>query len=315
MSVSNEMIEWAYRLFLDREPENEHAVSNKVKFLARTQDVRREFLSSLEFKSKNPGFHSLTLTGNEPPFEIEMTNDLRPIFDHIQQVWEHLGETEPYWSVLTWDEFKSTGTGTPEDFYATGQKDVTVLRCSLKRNNIDEKSLRVCLEFGCGLGRVTHWLAKEYETVFGLDISSKHLRIAQRYFDEQNIGNIELRRLTNLEDLMTIPNVDLIFTTRVLQHNPPPIIAFIIGNLLKALNPGGIAFFQLPTYRSGYRFRLQDYLSIQINKQQMEMHILPQYEVFDIINKEGGKVLEVLEDDCTSLRYGERSNSFIVQKI
>jgi len=46
----------------------------------------------------------------------------------------------------------------------------------------------------------------------------------------------------------------------VLQHNPPPLIAMILARLLAGLAPGGVAYFQVPVWLPGYRFRVADLL-------------------------------------------------------
>jgi hypothetical protein len=81
---------------------------------------------------------------------------------------------------------------------------------------------------------------------------------------------------------------------------------------MRALNPGGIAFFQLPTYKEGYRFLLEEYLGKESMQEEMEMHALPQNAVFEIVREENGKLLEVVEDFSTSWGL---SNTFLVQKI
>jgi len=102
--------------------------------------------------------------------------------------------------------------------------------------------------------------------------------------------------------------------TQVLQHNPPPIIRFIIQQFIQALNPKGVALFQVPTYRLGYEFSQQKYLSREAKRREMEMHLLPQHQVFEAIGQEGGRLLEVIEDALTGSRYKEMSNTFLVQK-
>lgn len=313
--ISPEAIIWGYRLFLDREPESPLVVADKLKRLASTHDIRRDFVSSEEFKQKNPGFHSLCISGNEPPMFIERVSDLHGLFFHIQNVWERLGETEPYWSVATLEQFKSSRISeTRREFYDSGQYNVAALFKTLERNGIDHTSLKTCLEYGCGLGRVTCWLAKSFERVIGYDISRSHLQIAKQYMDEVGIENVSLRHVSKPQEMRNLPKVDLVYSVIVLQHNAPPIIRLIIQGLIRALNPGGIAYFQVPTYRLGYRFSLQEYLTGEASRSEMEMHVLPQSEIFDIVSKEDGKLVEVLEDACTGLRYGERSNTFVIQK-
>jgi len=136
--------------------------------------------------------------------------------------------------------------------------------------------------------------------------------MAKKYLKKQEISNVRFRQLTSIDDLENFPKVDLIYSVIVLQHNPPPIIHRVIVQFLKALNPGGIAFFQLPTYKEGYRFLLEEYLGKEFMQEEMEMHALPQSAVFEIVREENGKLLEVVEDFSTSWGL---SNTFLVQKI
>jgi SAM-dependent methyltransferase len=259
--------------------------------------------------------HDLALSGDEPPMFIEKIPDLRELFFHIQNVWEHLGETEPYWSVLSHEQFKSSGIeDTRSEFYASGQSNVNTFFKTLERNGIDHSSLKTCLEYGCGLGRVTSWLAKRFDSVIAYDISNTHLQLAQRFLDEINIQNVSLNHISSPLLIGNFPKVDMVYSVIVLQHNPPPIIRLIIRELVKALNSGGVAFFQVPTYRLGYRFSLQEYTVGEAAREHIEMHVLPQNEIFDIVSQEDGRLIEVLEDGWTGPKYGERSNTFVIQK-
>ena len=55
---------------------------------------------------------------------------------------------------------------------------------------------------------------------------------------------------------------------------------------MKALSPGGVAFFQVPTYKEEYHFILEEYLGNQSPQDEMEMHVLPQHAVFEIVREE-----------------------------
>jgi SAM-dependent methyltransferase len=313
--VSPKAVTWGYRLFLDREPENAVVVADKSKRLASTEELRREFVTSDEFNQKNSSFRSLSLSGNEPPMFIERVSDLEELFFHIQNVWEKFGETEAYWSVRTSKQFKSFRIkDTRREFYDSGLDDVLTFFQTLERNNIDHTSLKTCLEYGCGLGRVTCWLAKRFETVIGYDISRPHLQLAKQYLAEIDIQNVSLRHISTPQEIGNFPKVDVVYSLIVLQHNPPPIIRLIIQELIRALNSGGIGFFQVPTYRLGYRFSLQEYMAGEATRNEMEMHVFPQHEIFDIVSKGQAKVVEILEDGCIGLRNGERSNTFVIQK-
>jgi len=315
LSITPEVVSWAYRLFLDRDPENETVVEEKAKTCRSTLELRRVFMRSEEFKSKNAVF--ATLSGHEPPITIDFSvsdDELQKIFTQIQSSWTSLGLDDPYYSVLTRGKFwkKLMSKKRIDEFYESGKQEVDRLFKTLARNSIDHTSLQKCLDFGCGAGRISRWLSEDFETIYAYDVSNNYLEMAKKYLKKQEISNVRFRQLTSIDDLENFPKVDLIYSVIVLQHNPPPIIHRVIVQFLKALNPGGIAFFQLPTYKEGYRFLLEEYLGKEFMQEEMEMHALPQSAVFEIVREENGKLLEVVEDFSTSWGL---SNTFLVQKI
>ena len=257
------------------------------------------------------------LSGNEPPMQIEVATDLNELFFHIKGAWECLGENEPYWSVWTNEKFKRSNVNQENrtEFYQSGRHCVVTLFKTLERNGIDFKSFRSCLDYGVGLGRVTQWLAQKFEIVLGYDISKPHLEITRDRLTELGIQNVTLHHIGNPQEIENLPKVDVVYSMIVLQHNPPPIIGLMIREMIRALNPGGIAFFQVPTYREGYTFRLKAYLNSVATQGRMEMHVLPQSTILEIVRKENGRVIEILEDGHNGRRPGERSNTFVIQKI
>ena len=51
--LSPEAVTWAYRLFLDREPENDDIIESKLMFLETTQELRAHLMGCVEFQEKN----------------------------------------------------------------------------------------------------------------------------------------------------------------------------------------------------------------------------------------------------------------------
>jgi hypothetical protein len=94
----------------------------------------------------------------------------------------------------------------------------------------------------------------------------------------------------------TLPTFDLFTSVIVLQHNPPPIIAMLLKGLLCKLRPGGIAYFQVPTYKHDYGFTVDKYLQDAAQTQGMEMHVIPQHVLFDLLRQCGCQLLECRED-------------------
>ena len=204
---------------------------------------------------------------------------------------------------------------TREQFYETGQPDVARVQRTLERNGVEMAQLRTCLEYGCGLGRVTRWLAPHFDQLYAYDISLPHLEYIQDYLRQREVNNVVVKQIQSVDDLTAMPSVDFVYSLVVLQHNPPPVIALLLKRLLQALNPGGYAYFQTPTYRMNDRFCLDVYLQNEGQRQEMEMHVLPQSAVFQIAQQTGAQVVEVLEDGHTGMRHKERSNTFLVRKL
>lgn len=198
-------------------------------------------------------------------------------------------------------------------FYASGESELKVFDAVLARAGIPSAKLSRCVELGCGVGRVTTPLAKRFANVLALDISSAHLHIARAHAAAENIGNIEFRHLDAIDDIDSIGGYDILYSRIVLQHNPPPVMARLLNALLAQLNPGGIAYFQVPTYQAGYRFSIHDYLAQQ-NATNMEMHCFPQTALLDLISAQHGRVLEIREDDAIGLSVTSISNTLLVQK-
>ncbi|HEX5886643.1 MAG TPA: class I SAM-dependent methyltransferase [Pyrinomonadaceae bacterium] len=316
--LTREAVLWAYRLYLDREPESDRVVDEHLRKCSSTQDLRNNFIYSKEFRDKNPTLHVPVLSGDEPAMSIEEVrseHDLQKLFDHTQHIWQELGTTEPHWSVVIADEYRQAKIQeSKESFYRTGKQHVAQLFGSLERNGVQHSEFKICLDYGCGVGRITRHLSERFEQVFGYDISLSHLKCAEDYLSEENVTNVVLNHLKRLRDIEDLPKTDVAYSMLVLQHNPPPVIAFIMEGLIRALNPGGIAFFQVPTYRLGYSFSLANYFAEQAARREIEMHVLPQSSVFEIAQRAGGRVLEVIDDGWTGIRLKEVSNTFVIKK-
>jgi hypothetical protein len=57
MGLKREHVIWAYRLFLEREPESEQAIEEKMRTAATLAELRAQLLASPEFQSRNALVH------------------------------------------------------------------------------------------------------------------------------------------------------------------------------------------------------------------------------------------------------------------
>ena len=321
--LNPEQIILAYKLFLGREPESIDVVNNLSQTTHSIEQLREVFIQSAEFRQR------IALILDKPqairqrhpytfpsiPVDVEINNNqLESMFERIHKEWEELGERDPYWSVVTQphyhlDQFDAH----KEQFYSSGNYISEIFLAALRRNNINYNNMNSCLEVGCGVGRVTSFLAKAFPKVIAADISSSHLELARKYLEEQNVTNVDLHHFSNTYALESLPKVDSILSVITLQHNPPPIIAWMLGKLLLALNPGGVAYIQIPTYRNGYLFEVERYLQSEAPKT-LEMHFLPQYEIFRIVAESDCICLEIREDGMVGDEDKMLSNTFLIQK-
>ena len=156
-------------------------------------------------------------------------------------------------------------------------------------------------------------MAQTFPKLIATDISKPHLLIAKAQVESQGWSNAEFIHWDDPRALYQLPNVDAIMSVITLQHNPPPVMVWIMKNLLACLNPGGVAYLQIPTYRNGYLFEAERYLqTAQPNT--LEMHFLPQLEVFRIIADSDCTCLEIREDGMVGDESQMLSNTFLIRR-
>jgi len=321
--ITSEQVTLAYQLLLGRDPESADIVNNLCQTVHSVAALRESFMRSPEFRSRmgeildkhqnvqlRHPFHLPHI-----PVEAEISDDLlKQMFDRIKFEWTYLGESEPYWSTITQpqyhlDHFESNR----QQFYDSGKYVLDIFLAALRRNNINPNLIQTCLEVGCGVGRVSQFLAQTFPRLIATDISRPHLLIAKAQLEAQGFTNTEFIHWDDPRALYQLPNVDAILSVITLQHNPPPVIVWMLRNLLTCLNPGGVAYLQIPTYRNGYLFEAERYLqTVQPNT--LEMHFLPQHEVFKIIADADCTCLEIREDGMVGDESLMLSNTFLIQR-
>ncbi len=317
--TAREIVIALYRSILQRDPEQAgleaHTVNVETLGL---EPVVEAFVSSPEFRGRlSPPSPDMTLSKADG-IQLGLSDDDRAkLWDHIGRAWTSMGETDPYWSVLANPKFKGArveNRAIVEEFYESGVVDIRYLDAFLERNGVRLPKEAVVAEFGCGVGRVTRWLARRYARVLAFDISGSHLAAARERLTAEGLANVELVKVAGPQDLARLEGVDLFFSMIVLQHNPPPIMAEILERACEGLKPGGVAFFQAPTYAEGYAFDVQAYLNDEYNKNDMEMHFLPQREIFRILQANKLEVIEVRRDGCIGHFDRWISNTFLARK-
>jgi 2-polyprenyl-3-methyl-5-hydroxy-6-metoxy-1,4-benzoquinol methylase len=315
MPVTREEVLWCYRAILGREPESEKTFQEQLRH-SNLNSLSKSLLRSEEFNKSNNNFNDLKNWKLDLPkieIEYEATHpQLEKCLETIKDSWTHMGLTRPHHSVLTNEKFlpgnlsKYIG-----EFEASGEKESMSIEKILLRHEFDSFSKKICVEYGCGVGRVSLGLARRFNKLHAYDISPSHLNIAKVHAESRGLFNCEFHLCSN-DPLAAIENCDFFYSRIVFQHNPPPIIYQLIANSLHSLNPFGIAIFQVPTFSAGYHFSIKEWLSIKHDITDMQMHCLPQSVIYRLIEEQNCELLEVGEDGSAGSNF--ISNTFIVRK-
>ena len=129
-------------------------------------------------------------------------------FKENEELYEKFGKEDPLWAVLTQKQNKGMDIDL-EKFFATGRDDI-----SFHLKKIEEMDLSLnkerCLDFGCGVGRLSNALAEHFEQVSALDVSSSMIEKAESLRKHDNIEFI----LNKQPDLAVFEDetFDFIFT-------------------------------------------------------------------------------------------------------
>jgi SAM-dependent methyltransferase len=167
------------------------------------------------------------------------------------------------------------------------------------------------IEYGCGVGRVTVPLAAIAKEVVGYDISEPHLQLARQR--ALALGRTNIRMVALGELPAAFEPCDVFYSKIVLQHNPPPLIGYLLRTLIRSLRRGGVGIFQVPTYYAGYRFDLHSALQSPQHSD-MEMHCYPQADLFSLFADEGARLVHAREDDTPGRRDIFVSQVFVLMK-
>lgn len=311
-----DLITACYRTILRREPEDAQSVEQRVAHFDNAEDLLKSFFDSDEYQNVRSGhvIHDYLMANSEyDMLDIEVDVDdpvLAQMFDRIKDEWAALGETEPHWSVITSDQFRSDSIQENMDvFIQSGRTNVGWMQNIARRNGLDLGKHQTCFELGCGVGRLTLPLAEVFDHVTGYDISPGNLRECDALVKARDVTNITTQLMTEIAQISQAPEFDVLFSIIVLQHNPPPVQKFILDTLLAKVRPGGVAYFQLPTYLPDYRFDASSYLDETAKV--MEMHAVPMRHVMSLLRQHGFEVLEVMQDQFTGM---PGSHSFLAIK-
>lgn len=316
--VTRDQIILAYHMFFGRAPEDEAVITAGQAAWPTLDSMGRAMAASPEFGAR----HGCNLYGlaplDAPNNLVETEADpatLRLMAEQTGAYWNRAGEAAPHWSVLTEERFLPHNIAANlEAFYASGAWDAQVLDATLARIGRRADQFQHCVDYGCGVGRVTLQMARRFPKVTGLDISAPHLHLAGETFRRAGFEHVTLTQVMP-DHLMPVESCDLWYSRIVLQHCPPPVTMNILRHAFRALNMGGVATFQLPVWLQGYSFQLKPYLAGTPGAE-MEMHAIPQRTILELADWQGLVLRDLREDSFLIGRPAAAlSNTFTFEKV
>lgn len=159
--------------------------------------------------------------------------------------WDELAALDPMWAILSHPERRGGGWDAAE-FLATGRDAAASLMARAQRLELPA-ARGSALDFGCGVGRVTHALVDHFASVLGVDASPSMLTRARRLHPGVRFA----------AELPQGETFDLVYCMHVLQHlESSAAILDTLAALARALAPGGLLVAQVPVHVP-LRHRLQ----------------------------------------------------------
>jgi 2-polyprenyl-3-methyl-5-hydroxy-6-metoxy-1,4-benzoquinol methylase len=165
--------------------------------------------------------------------------------------WERLARQEPWFSVLTHDEFHGLDLADDvrERFFASGESYTASLFEKIHRFIDPQFRPSRVLDFGCGVARVAIPLSRRADEVTAVDVAPTMLDLASRYAAEAGARNIRFKTTHELE--ASDDRFDLIHSFLVFQHIPMREGMRLMSVLLERAAPGSVIALHLLYARRG----------------------------------------------------------------
>ena len=169
----------------------------------------------------------------------------------LQENWDAFGKSDPLWAILA-DPTKMHGKWTRDEFFKTGEDEISVVMRHIGSLNIDIPRRRA-LDFGCGIGRLTQALCRHFEECCGVDIAPSMIMLANRHNRHGNKCRYYINESSDLR-LFGDNSFDFVYSNITLQHMRPEYSKSYIREFLRILSPGGLIVFQIPDKEIAFQY-------------------------------------------------------------
>ena len=167
--------------------------------------------------------------------------------------WREWGKRDPLYGVAAWPGRERGGSNpwTAADFYETGALDWAEYRSHWQHYGLD---LTRGLDVGCGAGRLTEPMSRDFDAVDAVDVSADILGIARARIPDESVS-------FHLTDGLTIPlaagSTTAVFCNLVFQHfDDVDVAAEYLRELYRVMGPAATLMLQLPLWEAPSAGRL-----------------------------------------------------------
>jgi ubiquinone/menaquinone biosynthesis C-methylase UbiE len=159
--------------------------------------------------------------------------------------WKYWGEKDPLFGVAAW-KGRDKGGANPwseEDFIRLGELDWEDFRNRWQRFGLDNGH---CIEIGCGAGRITRCLARDFKRVDATDISESMIKYARKLVGGTNV---KFHLVENCQIPVESASATAVFSTHVFQHfdGKSDVLSYF-QEISRALRPGGSMMIHIPLF-------------------------------------------------------------------
>jgi SAM-dependent methyltransferase len=164
-------------------------------------------------------------------------------FRALAQDWELFGQTDPLFGILS-DPAKYGGKWDVNEFFESGRAHVKKLFDTLASLDIEYGS-GACLDFGCGVGRLTVPLSEPFGRTVGVDVAPSMIQRAREFHRARARCEFVVNRAADLGQFRS-GTFDLVHSCLVLQHMAPELSLGYVSEFFRVAKEGGLVVFQLP---------------------------------------------------------------------
>ena len=282
-------------------------IKNFLKRIITSEIIRKIFN---KFIFRDILFHESIENNNFFDFSSIDKKIIDELFAKTSLYWRDEGsqKCEMYYSVLTDDKYKKIlSENEIKKFLLSGNSNISDALNYVKRFSKSNKKINSVLDFGCGVGRLSYNLPSSIKEIWCCDFSKSHLNEAKKNLSKKfKNNNLNFKYLSGINSIKDLPKQDLIYSFITLQHNTPPVMDYMINQLLQLLNNDGIAILHIPLVIVNYQFNHSEYLKSKKSGKSIEMHLLPRSNLYkSAIENNCELVFSECKGGCGGKTYSE----------